>query len=159
MLGALRQILSTRFLKFCAVGGSGVAVNLGCLALLAAGLGLNQNLSAALAIEVSINTNFLINEWWTFRDRRDRAGRVSRRWLKFHLISVVGAALQWLTFVIMNRALASALDVAWSLRAGAEVGRWIYVSQLAGIGVATLWNFFANLYWTWRQREGEATDD
>jgi len=153
MTSALRQLLTPRFLKFCAVGASGVLVNLGCLALLADVLGLNQNLSAALAIELSINTNFAVNELWTFRDRRRDAGRVSRRWLKFHLVSAVGAALQWLTFVTLNFAVASALGVGWRLLEGADVGSWIYVSQLAGIAVATLWNFFANFYWTWRQRE------
>jgi putative flippase GtrA len=155
MLSALRQLLTPRFLKFCTVGASGVLVNLGCLALLADLVGLNQNLSAALAIEVSINTNFLVNELWTFRDRSARAGRLSRRWIKFHLVSAVGAALQWLTFVISNFALASVYDAEWTLRGGAEIGNWIYFSQLVGIGVATLWNFFANFYWTWRQRPSE----
>lgn len=159
MSSALRQLLTTRFLKFCTVGASGVVVNLGCLALLADLLGLNQNLSAALAIVISINTNFAINELWTFRDRRPGAGRLSRRWIKFHLVSAVGAALQWLTFVTMNFVLASALQAEWTMTGGAEVGRWIYVSQLTGIAVATLWNFFANFFWTWRQREREGADD
>ena len=153
MTSALRQLLTPRFLKFCTVGASGVVVNLGCLGLLADLIGLNQNLSAALAIEISINTNFLVNELWTFRDRRARAGKLSRRWLKFHLVSAVGAALQWVTFVVANFVTASVLDVSWTLTGGADVGSWIYVSQLVGIAVATLWNFFANFYWTWRQGE------
>ncbi|MBW2276932.1 MAG: GtrA family protein [Deltaproteobacteria bacterium] len=153
MTSAPRQLLTPRFLKFCTVGASGVVVNLACLGLLADLIGLNQNLSAALAIEFSINTNFLVNELWTFRDRRSRAGKPSRRWIKFHLVSAVGAALQWVTFVIANFALASVLDAEWSLADGADVGSWIYVSQLAGIALATFWNFFANVYWTWKQRE------
>jgi putative flippase GtrA len=159
MLGALKPLFSTRFLKFCTVGASGVAVNLGCLALLADLLQLNQNLSAALAIEVSINTNFLVNELWTFRDRRPGAGPWPRRWIKFHLVSIVGAVLQWATFYAMNLIAAGALGVEWSPTLGAEVGAWIYVSQLTGIGVATLWNFFANFYWTWKKRKGEGADD
>jgi putative flippase GtrA len=157
MTSAPRQLLTPRFLKFCVVGASGVAVNLACLGLLADLIGLNQNLSAALAIEVSINTNFLVNELWTFRDRREGAGDLWRRWIKFHVVSAIGAALQWTTFVTTNYVLAAIFEVEWSLRGGADVGAWIYFSQLVGIGVATLWNFFANFYWTWRvkERKGE----
>ena len=158
MTSALRQLLTPRFLKFCTVGASGVVVNLGCLGLLAELIGLNQNLSAALAIEISINTNFVVNELWTFRDRRPGAGKLSRRWIMFHLVSAVGAVLQWLIFVASNCVLASLLDVEWSPGAGADVGGWIYVSQLAGIAVATLWNFFANFHWTWKRRQMERQD-
>jgi putative flippase GtrA len=28
------------------------------------------------------------------------------------------------------------------------------VSQLAGIAVATLWNFTANFFWTWKHEKG-----
>ena len=149
----LKHLFTSRFLKFCTVGASGVVVNLACLGVLADVIGLNQNVSAALAIELSINTNFLVNELWTFRDRRSRAGKPSRRWIKFHLVSAVGAALQWVTFVIANYVLAAGFAVDWSLAGGADVGSWIYVSQLTGIAVATLWNFFANFYWTWKQGE------
>ena len=165
--GPLKPLASARFAKFCAVGASGVAVNVGCLALLADALGVQPNLAAALSIEVSINTNFLINELWTFRDRRDESGGVARRWARFHAVSFVGAALQWSVFVALNAIL------AWILGAGAagggtergivaaiydppDVGRWIFASQLAGIAVATLWNFTANFFWTWRRDKGRA---
>ena len=34
-----------------------------------------------------------------------------------------------------------------------DVGNGIYLSQIAGIGVATVWNYLANFYWTWRSGE------
>jgi len=158
--GPLKPLASARFAKFCAVGASGVVVNLGCLALFADLLGAQANLAAALSIEISINTNFLINELWTFRDRRDGSGGVARRWLRFHAVSFVGAALQWSVFVALNAV------VAWIVGNGAtegivsaiadppDVGRWMYASQLAGIAVATLWNFTANFFWTWKREKG-----
>jgi putative flippase GtrA len=165
--GPLKPLASARFAKFCAVGASGVVVNVGCLALLADALVVQPNLAAALSIEISINTNFLINELWTFRDRRGPSGGVARRWARFHAVSFVGAVLQWSVFVALNAIL------AWILGAGAadggtgrgvvaaitdppDVGRWIYASQLAGIAVATLWNFTANFFWTWRRDKGAA---
>ncbi|MCK9461243.1 MAG: GtrA family protein [Proteobacteria bacterium] len=164
--GILKPFASARFAKFCAVGVSGVAVNAGCLALLTGALGVQTNLAAALAIEISINTNFLVNELWTFRDRREGSGGPWRRWLRYHAVSVVGALIQWSVFVAMNAAVAWILGVddaggsaarpgiAAAIAAPADVGLWIYVSQLAGIAVATLWNFAANLFWTWKRGKG-----
>ena len=163
--GFLRPLWSARFAKFCAVGASGVLVNMGSLALLAGAIGAQANLAAALAIEISINTNFLMNELWTFRDRRDRDVGVARRWLRFHLVSFVGAALQWSVFVGGNALVARLGGAApgaghgdggllGAIHSPPDVGRWIYVSQLAGIAVATLWNFTANLLWTWRREKG-----
>jgi dolichol-phosphate mannosyltransferase len=171
MLKRLKPVFSTRFLKFCAVGASGVLVNLGCLGLFARAIGVQANLAAAMAIEISIITNFLINEAWTFRDRRAE-GAFRRRLLRFHLVSLVGAALQWLVFVTLNAAIAAAFggpaasaDAGWLQRwvvgpvlDPADVGDWVYVSQLAGIAIATFWNFFANFYWTWKHGPRERID-
>jgi dolichol-phosphate mannosyltransferase len=164
--GPLKPLASARFAKFCAVGASGVVVNMGCLALFADLLGAQANLAAALSIEISINMNFLINELWTFRDRRGAAGGVPRRWARFHAVSFVGAALQWSAFVALNALIASIAGVDAAARHGAptgilaaiydppDVGRWMYASQLAGIAVATLWNFTANFFWTWKREKG-----
>jgi putative flippase GtrA len=161
MLDGIQPLFTARFVKFCAVGASGVLVNLGTLGLLADGLGLQVNAAAALAILVSINTNFAINELWTFRDRRAAGdGGLGRRWLRFHLVSLAGGAIQWLVFVGANLAFASLLGAQGSqasagVRAAVldpgDVGAWKYLSQLAGIGVATLWNYFANFHWTWKR--------
>ena len=88
-----------RFVKFALVGLSGVFVNLGTLALLVA-IDVHQSLASALAIQVSILSNFVVHEWWTFRDRR-HASHLWRRVLSFQGVSMVGAALQWVTFIIV----------------------------------------------------------
>ena len=50
------------FVKFCAVGGSGVGVNLGIYALLTRVFVLAPALASPIAIEISLLTNFLLNE-------------------------------------------------------------------------------------------------
>ncbi len=146
MISTLRQtIISTRFLKFCAVGGSGVVVNLAVLWLLSDLLLWNANLSSALAILVSINTNFLMNELWTFRDKA-KPGEGGSRWVRFHLVSLLGALIQWGLFVGMN------FFWVWLL-SSPELGLYKYISQLVGIGVATLLNFLLNFFWTWKARK------
>ena len=156
----LAPFFTARFLKFCTVGFSGVFVNLGFLWIFHSALQLNQNLASALAIEVSILSNFAINELWTFRDQRQ--SNLWARLLKFQAVSLLGAALQWTLY--------NALNLLWFwwlfegdlnlyfggslsiLRDPPQVGRWIYISQLCGIAAATAWNFLANFYWTWRNK-------
>jgi putative flippase GtrA len=156
------------------VGATGVAVNLGFLALFARGLSLQANLASALAIEVSIVSNFLLNDVWTFKDRRHSESPFVRRLIHFHAVSWVGALAQLLIFVGGNVLwmywtwAPAAIDdyfatagggfaryVLHPLFAPPEVGRLMYLSQLAGIVAGVLWNFLANFHWTWRvERSG-----
>jgi putative flippase GtrA len=159
-------------MKFAAVGLSGVGVNLGSLALLR-WLGVHTNLASALAIEVSILSNFAVNHWWTFGDRRREAGRSLRgHAVRFHLVSLVGGGIQFLIFVTMNLAwlllfFDPATIEAYFAGAGStferwvwhplveppHVGRLVYLSQILGIGAATVWNYLLNFYWTWAERK------
>lgn len=175
MSGKLSPVFSRRFLMFCTVGASGVGVNLAVLALLADLVGVQANLASAVAIAVSINTNFLVNELWTFRDRGGGTQGWGARWARFHVVSLVGAAIQWSVFVTAN--------VGWLLIVGdgaeqyfqgdggwfathvvrpiadpPDVGAFKYFSQMIGIGAATVWNYLANFYWTWAARDREIGD-
>jgi putative flippase GtrA len=58
-----------RWLKFNAVGAIGICVQLGALALLTSGLGLNYLISTALAVEAAVLHNFLWHERFTWSDR------------------------------------------------------------------------------------------
>lgn len=162
----LNPILSRRFLKFCSVGASGVIVNLAFLAFFADALQLQTNIASALAIEISIISNFIINEWWTFKDRRRESGSLVKRAMQFNLVSIIGGLIQWTVFVAMNLMwqLMLQTDSDPLIQSGgslldryffqpilhpADVGMLKYCSQLFGIGIATFWNFLANFHWTW----------
>ena len=166
----LKPFLTTRFLKFGAVGASGVVVNLGALWALR-NAGLVDTAASALAIELSILSNFAFNELWTFTDRRDPGQSAMHRCLRFQLVSLVGAGIQWTVFVAANVGLLWWLDGALAVGSyfGSEgdlvryiarpvvsppdIGAGVYLSQLAGIAVATGWNFLANFHWTWGRDE------
>jgi len=126
------------------------------LLLLADLLRIHTNVAAALAIEISIVSNFLFNDRWTFADRAATARGWWTRAFRFHAVSGVGAMVQWTTFVLANYALASALSLVSAGRfveafsRPPAVGAWKYLSQFVGIGLAAVWNFIANLNWTWR---------
>jgi putative flippase GtrA len=111
---------------------------------------------------------------WTFRDRRGHQHNgVWKRLLQFHLVSLVGAAVQWTVFVAANIFWLvvfegdNAAELFFSNGAGwfdkyiykpiahpPDVGGLKYLSQLLGIGAATLWNYCANFYWTWSVKQG-----
>jgi len=125
-----------RFLRFCTVGLSGVFVNEGVLRFFTKTGGLYYVYSSILACEMAIITNFLLNEFWTFRDRSSQRPDVAnrlRRLLRFNLICTVG--------VILNVAL------LWALTNLA--GLYYLISNLFGIGVSTLWNYGLNSNITW----------
>jgi dolichol-phosphate mannosyltransferase len=56
-------------IRFSAVGGSGLAVNMGMFVLLDSVFGLNYLVAAILATQASTLTNFLLTEHWVFAQR------------------------------------------------------------------------------------------
>jgi len=62
----IRRLLENQFLRFCAVGASGYAVNLAVYAALLAA-GLHYLAAAAIAFLVAAGSNYAWNRAWTFR--------------------------------------------------------------------------------------------
>ena len=80
-----------RFLKFCMVGASGFCVNLGLLAILVEVVGMHKVWAQIPSYQISILNNFMLNEFWTFSDRRTPGLKSFLiRAVKFNLISQVG---------------------------------------------------------------------
>ena len=127
------------FLKFSLVGLSGVVVNLGSFQL-ALGLGVHKFLASPIAIELSIVSNFLLNNYWTFADRA-MTGRRRIRGLKYNLVSLTTLALSYATFVLLSMLFSEAPPV---------------VLQGCGIIPATICNYLLNSYWTFRPGEPES---
>ena len=122
--------------KFSLVGASGVLVNEGILWLLTESVGLHYLASATVAIETSVINNFVWNDIWTFRERRAPGWKARLlRLSKFNLVSAIGIAIN--------------LGVLWLLTG--VFGIHYLVSNLCGIAVAMIWNFIANVSWTWRK--------
>jgi len=122
-------------IKFMAVGLSGVVVNEGVYWLLTrfGGLAAYDYLAVIIGIEVSIITNFVLNDTFTFAKRRAGKSFLGRL-LKFNLICLAGAAIQWGLFMLFTRLF----------------GVYDLLSNFIGIVVAFLWNYFINRNWTWK---------
>jgi dolichol-phosphate mannosyltransferase len=123
-----------RFLKFIGVGLTGTIVNLGILKLVNTVTDWSGYLALVPGIEVSIITNFLLNDFFTFSDRRTGKLRsLFGRLLKYNLVALTGA--------IINYAIAAALFTA---------GLNIYLADFIGIVVAFPWNYFFSTVWAWK---------
>jgi len=124
-----------RFFKFIIVGGSGVVVNLGSYWLLTRFANLGRPPALAVAFELSVISNFLLNNFFTFADRREaRVGPFLLQFVKFNVISLVGLGIQE--------------GCLWLLNTVLHINDIIAV--LVGIILATLWNYFTNNRWTWK---------
>jgi putative flippase GtrA len=86
-----------RLLKFMIVGGLGTLVNEGVFILTARDMPIFFSLG--LAIELSIIFNFILNDIWTFKDRR--VGSFIKRLLKFHVSSFSGGIVQYITVILL----------------------------------------------------------
>ncbi len=144
-VGVVRGVLGSRLARFIAVGVTGVVVNLTGLWLLAGVLGVRDVIASALAIEVSIAWNFLLNNAFTYGDRNAGAqAGLRQRLLRYNLVSLVGLAIQLGAFVVLRM-------VALRLLHRDALGPLRYPIQFVGIVLATGWNFAGNLHFTWRQ--------
>ena len=130
-----------RFLKFALVGASGVGVNEGLYWLLTRLAGLVGSLdiwAVVIGTETSVITNFILNNYFTFADRR-QPGLKSflKRLLRFNLVSLAGVGITVGVFYILTRSFG--VQEPYDL-----------LALLAGITVAMLWNYLANNWWTWK---------
>ena len=124
-----------RLLKFVGVGLSGVVVNEGILWLLTEFGGWQYYFSSIIAIEASIISNFILNDHFTFSDRRTgKTGSFLKRLLKFNLTCAAGALIQYGILLLLTEVF----------------GLNYLLSNLIGIVIAFVWNYVLSLIWTWK---------
>jgi dolichol-phosphate mannosyltransferase len=124
-----------RLLKFIGVGLSGVLVNEGILWLLTEFGGLQYYYSSLIGIEASIISNFFLNDYFTFADRRQGKTRsLIIRLLKFNITCAAGAAIQYGLLLLFT----------------SVVGLNYLISNFIGIVIAFVWNYLFSMLWTWK---------
>ena len=114
------------FVKFVIVGILGIIVNLAFFFLLYEIMNINDLISLALAIEMSILITFLLNDRWVFLSQ-PYENTVFERFVFYHLVLLVGMGINIGIYYPL-----SILGVNYLLADG------------AGIGVASAWSFYMN---------------
>jgi putative flippase GtrA len=111
------RVTGVRWLKFNAVGGIGIGVQLIVLAVLKGGLGFDYLLATGLAVETAVFHNFLWHERFTWADRVSESswGRFVKFNLTTGLFSIVGNLLimkALASWIEMNYLIANGIAIA-----------------------------------------------
>lgn len=146
---------AARLAKFAIVGGSGVAVNWAvfelaypALDLVLADEELRFSAANAIGIVVSIFTNFLLNDRWTWGDRLKGGRRAfAARLIRYYVTCSIAAAFQIGVAHVTRIWIFEPL--AWQI-AGYELAPRLALlcGILAGVGV----NFPVSHYWAFREK-------
>jgi len=129
------RLLSAEFIKFNIVGGVGVLVNMAAFHLFYNLLTIHHMVSGALATELAIINNFILNDLWTFRGREVKMG-VWMRLIIFHASRLLGMAVTLATLYILSDILG--LDVLFS--------------YLISIALGVLANFYTSDVYVWARQ-------
>ena len=129
------QYVPVRFLLFVLAGLPGLVVHLFCLGLLLR-FGVAFSPANAASTLVAMTLNFFINNWFTYRDQRLRGMRLLEGLLWFYLACTVGAVASFSIANFLNDR-----HTPW------------YFAGLAGMGIASVWNYATTRALAWRSRQ------
>jgi dolichol-phosphate mannosyltransferase len=127
--------VSARFLLFCLVGLTGLAVHLGILSALLMMTSVSFGVAQAFATVGAIAWNFVLNNLFTYRDQRLTGWHFVTGLIRFQVICAIGA--------ISNVGIATWIydyDEVW------------WIAGLGGALIGTVWNFVVSAALVWRQR-------
>jgi len=139
-LAAIGRVVDARPLRFLLVGATGVGVSTGTLWIGTRVLHLPVAAAGFLASFTSTFTNFLLNDAFTWRDRRrEGVGPWSGRLLRYYGVTAVGNVVY---LIVLNGLVhwAKLFDLA---------------ANVIAIGVGGALNYLIHNVWTWRPDRGE----
>jgi len=90
-----------------------------------------------IALEISILSNFALNDLWTFRDKRTGGLKaLVVRAVKFNMVSAGAVAIYYAIYTPLTRFL----------------GVYDLLALFFAVFVGLVWNFMVNFLWTWRTK-------
>lgn len=125
----INSTLILKFLKFCAVGFSGMVVDFGVTWLCKEKFGWNKYLSNSLGFILAATNNYIWNRLWTFQSANTQ---IPVEYGKFLIIAAIGLAIN--NFVI------------YLLHGKLKLN--FYLSKIFAIIIVTVWNFTMNYLFT-----------
>jgi len=117
-----------KLLRFGAVGGSGLAIDMGLTWFFKDFCGFNPYASHVTGFLCAAGSNYMLNKHWTFKE----PGRISdAQFGCFIAVSFVGLVLSTCT-----------LSVLYS-----HINLNFYLSKFISVGMVSVWNYLINRYW------------
>jgi dolichol-phosphate mannosyltransferase len=132
-------MIPVRFLLFAMIGGLGVLTHLSALWLAVYPLGTGFAAGQTIATLVAMSSNFLLNNLFTYRDRRLHGRALLTGLLSFYAVCGLGAAA--------NVGIASHLFVA-------NHSWWL--AGLGGAAIGAVWNYAMSSVFIWRSNASAA---
>jgi putative flippase GtrA len=118
-----------KFIRFCVVGFTGVFIDFGITFLCKEIIKIQKYVSNATGFTIAATSNYFLNRWWTFHSGNPD---IVVEYSKFLFISIIGLGINML--------------ILWILVS--KYNRHFYLSKLFAIAIVTIWNFFANVAYT-----------
>lgn len=143
-----QEIKNHRLFKFVMVGGTGALIQMIALALLRAVFPFE--LAYFLAIEAAVISNFLLNNLWTFADRKLSIAEIPRSFVTFNFASAGSIVIQFIIGVVGK--LIFGLPVLLTLPLiNKPIDAGMFYAVL-GILIGMFWNFFAYNRFVWKKK-------
>lgn len=130
-LFVIDKLLFSKLLKFGIVGCSGMIIDFGTTYLCKEILKINKFLSNGIGFVLAATSNYFLNRNWTFNSQSEDIGT---QYVQFMIVSTIGLGINSLVLYLLNEKL------KWNF----------YFSKLIAIAITTIWNFFANLLFTFK---------
>ena len=123
------KVFIFKFLKFCAVGFSGMLVDFGTTWILKEKAKINKYIANACGFIIAASSNYFWNRIWTFESVNEH---IVSEYSSFVLIALIGLGINSL--------------ILWVLTDKFKLN--FYLSKIIATGVVTLWNFGMNFLFT-----------
>jgi dolichol-phosphate mannosyltransferase len=154
----LEEIMQSRFFKFLFVGGLGTLIQLLSLTILRAVLPefnvlfLTKFLTATLiSIELAIASNFILNNLWTFADKKLDPKTLPSKFIQFNLASMGSVIIQLIVnFLGENLIGLKPLFKLPIINFMIDTG---LIFAMTGIVIGLFWNFFAYNKFIWNSNK------
>jgi dolichol-phosphate mannosyltransferase len=119
--------------KFMMVGLTGIVVNTFFLKYFTEGLGLYYLIAAVGSIEISILSNFILNEKWTFQEPENKVHGFLGRMARYNMISLGGLVINLIVLAFLT----------------SVIGIYYLISNVIGILCGFVFNYVGNRIVTW----------
>jgi putative flippase GtrA len=128
--------LNTRPTRFVLVGTTGVGVSTVVLWMATRGLGLPTFWGGLLASVTSTFTNFLLNDAFTWRDRRSSSLRMKAiRMVRYYSTTAAGTLIYLAILTVLTH----------------RLRLYVLLSNIVALGVGGALNYLLHNVWTWRR--------
>ena len=128
----LSRAFLLKFIKFAAVGFTGLFIDFGTTYVCKEWLKIHKYVSNSIGFTAAATSNYFFNRVWTFESHDPN---IPLQYTEFFVISLIGLGLN--NFIL------------WIIHGRFKLN--FYLSKLFAIAAVTVWNFLANYFITFAQ--------